>query len=301
VASKSNRQRKLERARAERRLARRAEQARRKRQVQAAIGGALALILVALGTTWLLGGFDAEPEPVALPSCTWTAKDPSTPGLTDTGLPPSSGEARTGTDVLTIATDAGDLTASLDLSSVPCTASSLRYLGVKGYYDGVACSRLDTTAKLLTCGDPAGDGTGTPGYQFPLESQATVALGTAPPPSAAPDAASPSPSPVPSYYTKGMIVMANHQGANAGQFYIVYDDGSDLAAGYTIVGSITSGLDLVSAVAAEGVADGSAAGKPKKALTIKQLYVGAAPTAPPSTSSSASASESASPSPSASS
>ena len=41
MASKSNRQRQLERARAERRLARRAEQQRRRRQVQAAIGGAV--------------------------------------------------------------------------------------------------------------------------------------------------------------------------------------------------------------------------------------------------------------------
>jgi len=113
VASKSNRQRKLERARAERRLARRAEQQRRKRQVQAAIGGAVALIVIALGTTWLLGGFSSKPEPVALPSCTWTPKDLTTEsGVTDTGTPPTSGEQRTGTEMLTIKTNLGDIQAS---------------------------------------------------------------------------------------------------------------------------------------------------------------------------------------------
>jgi peptidyl-prolyl cis-trans isomerase B (cyclophilin B) len=283
VASKSNRQRQLERARAERRLARRAEQQRRRRQVQAAIGGAVALIVVAVGSAWLLGAFDSKPEPVALPTCTWTVKDPKTPGITETGVPPDTGEPRQGSEVLTIKTDLGAITASMDLSKVPCTAASLKFLGSKGYYDGVACNHLDTTSKVLTCGDPAGDGTGTPSYQFPDENLPTGPVGTAAPlasasPSASPD---PSASAVPSYYSRGTIVMAN-QGANAngGQFFIVYGDGSDLKGEYSIVGTVTSGLDLVEGVAAAGVeGDGAAAtaGKPKKPITIQQLYVGEAP------------------------
>jgi len=307
VASKSNRQRQLERARAERRLAKRAEQQRRKRQVQAAIGGAVALIVIAFGTTWLLGGFDSKAEPVALPTCTWTVKDPSTPGMTETGVPPDSGEPRSGSDVLTIKTDQGDITAAMDLSKVPCTAASLKFLGGKGYYDGVSCNRLDTTSRLLSCGDPAGDGTGTPSYQYPDENLPTEPIGTAAPLPGADPSASPNPSPseIPSYYGKGTIVMAN-QGANAngGQFYIVYGDGSDLTGEYSVVGTVTSGLDIIEGVAAAGAKDDAgataAAGKPKKPITIQQLYVGDAPTTSASPSPSASPSESPSATPSAS-
>jgi peptidyl-prolyl cis-trans isomerase B (cyclophilin B) len=299
VASKSNRQRQLERARAERRLAKRAEQQRRKRQVQAAIGGAVALIVVAVGSAWLLGAFDSKPAPVTLPTCTWTVKDPNTPGMTETGVPPDTGEARTGSEVLTIKTDLGDITAAMDLSKVPCTAASLKFLGSKGYYDGVACNHLDTTAMLLTCGDPAGNGTGTPSYQFPDENVPTAPIGTAAPLASASASASPEPSPsaIPSYYSKGTVVMAN-QGVNAngGQFYIVYGDGSDLKGEYSIVGTVTSGLDIVDTVAAAGAQDDAgataAAGKPKKPITIQQLYVGeapasASPSVSPSTTSSA--------------
>lgn len=310
MASKSNRQRQLERARAERRLAKRAEQQRRKRQVQAAIGGAVALIVIAVGTTWLLGGFDSKPEPVALPSCTWTAKDPSTQGLTETGVPPQSGEARSGSEVLTIKTDQGDITASMDLSKVPCTAASLKFLGSKGYYDGVACSRLDTTSMLLACGDRAGDGTGTPSYQYPDENVPTEPIGTAAPLPSASASASPDPSPseIPSYYGKGTIVLANQgRNANGGQFYIIYGDGSNLPADYSVVGTVTSGLEIIQGVAAAGALDDAgataAAGKPKKPITIQQLYVGDAPPTPstsPSTSAAASPSGSPSATPSAS-
>jgi peptidyl-prolyl cis-trans isomerase B (cyclophilin B) len=298
VASKSNRQRQLERARAERRLARRAEQQRRRRQVQAVIGGAVALIVVAFGSAWLLGAFDSKPSPVTLPTCTWTVKDPNTPGMTETGVPPDTGEPREGSEVLTIKTDLGDITAAMDLSRVPCTAASLKFLGTKGYYDGVSCNRLDTTSMLLTCGDPAGNGTGTPSYQFPDENLPTAPIGTAAPlPSSDPSASpNPSPSAIPSYYGRGTIVMANlGANANGGQFYIVYGDGSDLKGEYSIVGTVTSGLDIVETVAAAGAQDDAgaavAAGKPKKPITIQQLYVGEAPaSASPSVSPSATSS-----------
>lgn len=302
MASKSNRQRKLERARAERRLARRAEQTRRKRQVQAAIGGAVALIVIALGTTWLLGGFSSKPEPVTLPSCTWTPKVATTDsGVTDRGTPPTSGEARTGTETLTIKTNLGDIQASMDLTRVPCTAASMKFLGASGYYDGVNCGHLDTESMLLGCGDPKGDGTGSPSYQFPSEDVPTVAVGTAAPlpSSSASPAASPSPSasasaePTPSYYNKGMIVLANTgPNANGGQFYIVYGDGSDLKPEYSIIGTVVSGLDLVETVAAAGAVDANGApapaGKPAKTMTIEQLFVGAPPSPSPSASGSAS-------------
>jgi peptidyl-prolyl cis-trans isomerase B (cyclophilin B) len=306
VASKSNRQRRLERARAERRLARLAERTRRRRQVQAAIGGVFALVLIGVSTAFLLGAFSGKPaQNTTLPSCTWTAKDVTTnSGIVDTGLPPTSGEPRTGTETMTIKTDLGDITVDMDLTKVPCTAASMKYLGTKGYYDGVACNKLDTANLTLLCGDPQGNGSGTPGYQFPDEDLPTAPIGTAAAPSPAASAsasASPaaSPSPLPSYYGKGTVVMANTgPNANGGQFFIVYGDGSGLGNQYSVVGTVTAGLDLVESVGAAGAVDANGAptatGKPKKTMTIQQLYVGEPPSASPSPSTSPSPGASAS-------
>jgi peptidyl-prolyl cis-trans isomerase B (cyclophilin B) len=270
----------MERARTERRMARRAEHVRRKRQVQAGIGGALALILLALGTTWLLGGFDSKPAETQLATCTWTQKDATAgSGVTATGLPPTSGEPRTGVQLIRIQTPEGEIQAAVDLARVPCAAASTKFLGDQGYYDGTVCTVLDTNHQTLTCGDREGTGLGSPEYQFPVEGKPTEPVGTAAP---APSAASPSPgsspSVVPSYYAKGTIVLNTlDQNANGGQFSIVYGDGSDLPAEYTPLGTITSGMEIVEAIAAAGAVDATnapaAVGKPAKDLKIDKLFV----------------------------
>ena len=66
-------------------------------------------------------------------------------------------------------------------------------------------------------------------------------------------------------------------GTNGGQFYIVYGDGTSLSPAYTVVGTVTKGLDIVTAVAAAGAKDdtGAAAktGKPNQDLTITGVTV----------------------------
>ncbi len=61
------------------------------------------------------------------------------------------------------------------------------------------------------------------------------------------------------------------------QFFIVYKD-TDLPADYTVVGKVTSGLNVVQQVAAGGAVDtsGKAAtdGAPKNKITISTLRVG---------------------------
>lgn len=301
MASKSSRQRKLERVRAERRLARQAERQRRKRQTQAGIGVVLAVLLITLGVVYFAGGFDGKQTPtVASGTCTWTLKDPKTnPNVIDTGNPPTSGELRDGVEDMTITTNAGVITARIDLTKAPCTAASFAYLGEKNYFNGSTCHRLNTEAKTLTCGDPKSDGSGEPSYQFADEDLPTTALvdPSAPAtPSTAPSASASSP-PVTTYYAKGTIVMVNTgAGTNGSQFSIVYGDGSNLSPAYSIVGVITSGLDVVEKIAAAGAnKDGKPAteGKPNTNLTIEQLSVGSTP---PSASASAPASASATPS-----
>lgn len=277
MASRSSRQRKLERARAERRLARQAQRARRKRQTQAGIGAALALILIVLGTTWLLGGFDSKPqEAAAPPSCTWVPKDAATnPDIIDSGTPPASGELRSGFETMSIKTNLGDIEAVIDLSKAPCAAASFKYLGDKGFFASSKCHRLNVDAKTLTCGDPKSTGVGGPSYQFADEN-----LPTAPIPAATTDAASPAPTATTpaSYYAKGSIVMVNTgANTNGSQFSIVYGDGSNLTAAYTLVGTITKGLDLIENAVKAGAVDAAgkptSEGKPVTDVTIQQLTI----------------------------
>ena len=280
MASRSSRQRKLERARAERRLARQAQRARRKRQTQAGIGAAFALILIVLGTTWLLGGFDSSPAtPAAAPSCGWTAKDPATnPDVTSTGTPPATGELRSGFDTMTIVTNLGEIDAVIDLSKAPCAAESFKFLGEKNFFANSKCHRLSTQAKTLTCGDPKGTGAGGPSYQFNdenLPQQPLTAATPAPTPTGTPTA-TPTSSGV--YYAKGTLVMVNTgANTNGSQFSIVYDDGSNLSPAYSVVGTVTKGLDLIENAAKAGAVDTSGKvaveGKPATDVTITKLTV----------------------------
>jgi peptidyl-prolyl cis-trans isomerase B (cyclophilin B) len=292
VASKRDRLRRLERAKAERRIARQAAAQRRKRQVQAGIGASLALVLIVVGTIWLLGGFDPEPRPtIASGDCTWKLLDPAIdPAIVDTGHPPTALERREGTETMTIQTTLGEITAELDLAKAPCTALSFQYLAEKKFFDGTTCHRLSTTDNLLQCGAPDPTGAGGPSYQFDSENmpvEPTATAGPSPSPTASPTgSATTSPSAAPrDYYPKGTIALANSgAGTNSSHFYIFYNDSSTLGPAYSIAGRVTKGLEIVETLAKGGAIDSTGAdvedGKPKTPIVIQTLLVGPPP-APP--------------------
>ena len=120
---------------------------------------------------------------------------------------------------------------------------------------------------------------------------ASASRGASPSPSASASSAS-----AQVLYPAGSIATAN-QGAdgNGSQFFIFYKD-SPMPPTYTLFGTVTAGLDIVSQVAAAGddgafANDEGAGGHPKKEITIQTLTVGPA--------SSSSAAPSATPTPSA--
>ena len=70
-----------------------------------------------------------------------------------------------------------------------------------------------------------------------------------------------------------MARTGNNAYGNGTQFFIVYKDTvipADSAGGYTIVGKVTSGLDVVTKIAAAGIKKGESAtdGAPAEAVTI---------------------------------
>lgn len=188
----------------------------------------------------------------AKPSGTSSSSSP-TPSASGLALPPSSlAGDRTWTGTLTI--NGIPLDVSLDGAKAPQAVSSTVSLTQQKFYDGLSCHRLTSGGfYVLQCGDPNGDGTGGPGYSYgPIEN-----------------------APADNVYKAGTIAMAR-QGKKAdsqgSQFFIVYKDttiSADEAGGYTVIGEVTSGLDmLVSEVADKGIQGGGIDGKPVVTTTI---------------------------------
>ncbi|CAB4960588.1 unannotated protein [freshwater metagenome] len=157
---------------------------------------------------------------------------------------------------ITLVTNCGPITIETLPDAAPLTVASEVFLTEQGYYDKTRCHRLTTAGILvLQCGDPAGDGTGGPGYSvldenLPAEGSAN--------------------------YPAGTVAMANAGPGTAGsQFFIVYGDTS-LPSGYTIWGTVTEGLDLVQQIAALGVEGGGSDGPPVQPVVIESASVSAA-------------------------
>jgi peptidyl-prolyl cis-trans isomerase B (cyclophilin B) len=272
VGSKSNRARRLERARAERRMARLAAAQRRRRRIQAAIGGVLALTVLVLGVSYLLGAFkkDEPEEQITLPTCTWTSRL-VTEGVEDVGQPPDDPPIF-GSRTVEIETNRGTIEAVIDIASARCAAASFEYLAGIEFYNDTRCHKLDTTLYTLTCGSKNGTDNSSVSYQFPTEGLPRPVLGTVSPAPTDPAADTSS------YYLRGAVVMTNvDTNAVGSQFMIVYQDGTGLPNEYTQVATITSGLEIIEQIAAAGAVDENgepaAVGNPVEDLTITAIRV----------------------------
>ena len=212
------------------------------------------VVVLALATAAQLFYFSGGPgtpeaEPTATPTPTATP-----PAGENQGDVPSAdiAEDRTWTGTLTL--NDIPLGIELDGAAAPQAVSSEISLIQSGFYDGTSCHRLTReNIWVLQCGDPAGDGTGGPGYSYgPVEN-----------------------APADNVYPAGTIAMARQQQngySHGSQFFIVYEDTTltpDEAGGYTVVGRVTSGLDeLASGVTDAGTADGGTDGAPAVPVTI---------------------------------
>ena len=87
--------------------------------------------------------------------------------------PPRTGKMPTDPAQVSVsmATNQGNIGLMLANNESPCTVNSFASLVGQKYFDNTKCHRLTTspTWRVLQCGDPKGDGTGGPGYQFANE------------------------------------------------------------------------------------------------------------------------------------
>ncbi|HEY7272546.1 MAG TPA: peptidylprolyl isomerase [Actinoplanes sp.] len=274
MSSIKDRQRAAARARLEREMAERAAAAKKRRQRQAIIGSAIAVVIIAGGAIWLVTKLSAGDDktaasgpPAGTVACTWTPEDASSGAkVVNVGTPPANAP-NTGTATLTMTTNLGAITATVDRAKAPCTAAAFTYLSSKKFWDGTKCHRLVTEGiKVLQCGDPSAkgkgyrptDGTGGPSFRYAEENLPT---GKNP------------------AYPSGTIAMAKTQapGSTGSQFFIVYGD-TQLDPSYTVLGTVTKGMDIVQTVAKAGTdnANGKGDGHPKKEVDIKTLTMTAA-------------------------
>jgi cyclophilin family peptidyl-prolyl cis-trans isomerase len=140
-----------------------------------------------------------------------------------------AGETRT----VTIRTSKGDIVIQVKADLAPIATGNFVALATCHFYDGLVFHRTaaleDGTPFVIQGGDPAGNGSGGPGYTIADD-------------------------PVTTAYQRGTVAMARTQAAHSegSQFFIVL---SDDAAGpltsantYAILGSVTSGMDVADAI-----------------------------------------------------
>lgn len=253
VASTRQRQRSQQARKAEQQAQRQAAKRAHKQRLAALIAGVTVLALVgAFVIAALVGnsGSDTAATDGGCPAGVEEARD--TYELAD----PSVAQDRTWTVTLQACADGteSDIVLELDGKKAPQAVASFVTLAEGGYFDGTGCHRLVTQGiYVLQCGDPTFTGSGSPGYSFgPVEN-----------------------APKDDVYPAGTVAMAR-RGDDAesmgSQFFLVYEEStipSDSAGGYTVFGTITSGLDTVQAVADAGTAGGAPDGEPVDPVTIE--------------------------------
>ncbi|MBO3087230.1 peptidylprolyl isomerase [Cellulomonas dongxiuzhuiae] len=257
----SKREREYERRRYEKLHARQLQAQRAHQQRMRVIaGGVVAVLALAVGVVAVinLSGDDGpsaasstdDPAATAAPAATFPAR------TGNGGVLPEASLAENRTWTGTIATSAGAVGIELDGAAAPQAVANFVTLAGEGYFDGTICHRLVPEGiYVLQCGDPTATGTGGPGYTWgPIEN-----------------------APSDDMYPAGTIAMARVGGDAASmgsQFFLVYEDSqipSDTAGGYTVFGHITSGLDVLKAIADAGTQDGSE--RPVTDVTIEGVEI----------------------------
>ena len=176
----------------------------------------------------------ASAPPASASASSGGASSASCPTSQPAALP--AGQTRT----VTIVTDLGRIAIKVEADLSPIAAGNFVALADCGFYDGVVFHRVvpsfviqggDGQFGRATAIDPARIGQGGPGYTIKDE-------------------------PVTATYRRGVVAMARtpDPDTQGSQFFIVLDDSAvtslAMANNYAIVGTVSSGMDVVDAIAA---------------------------------------------------
>lgn len=125
----------------------------------------------------------------------------------------------------TMVTSKGTIELSLDAKAAPVTVNNFVFLAREKYYDGLTFHRVEP-GFVIQGGDPAGNGTGGPGYSIPDEASGLK-------------------------HVDGALAMAKSSAPNSAgsQFYITLGPQADLDGRYTVFGAVTEGKNVASLIA----------------------------------------------------
>lgn len=123
-----------------------------------------------------------------------------------------------------LVTTAGDIKIKLNAAQTPITVNNFVSLAKKEFYNNTIFHRV-IKGFMIQGGDPKGDGTGGPGYQFDDEK-------------------------FEGEYTRGTVAMANSgPNTNGSQFFIMHADNTSMPKNYVIFGQVVEGMETVDAIA----------------------------------------------------
>lgn len=246
--------------------------AKRRRDVTLGVIGAVAgIALLIVGIAMFTG--DDDPAATATPSSTATTSSsvssgekgepqqtgsvtplvqPSAEVACGAAVPETAGEAKPQYDrapkpsailedgvdyTATVRTSCGTFTIDLLEEQAPKAVASFVFLTEEGFFDGLTFHRV-VPAFVIQGGDPAGNGSGGPGYAFGDEFDPELRFDHA-----------------------GVVAMANSGPAtNGSQWFVVLGDdaATHLNDVHTIFGDVTDGLDVVQEIGTvEPLPDGS--------------------------------------------
>ena len=128
----------------------------------------------------------------------------------------------------TIVTDKGNIVAEL-YQDTPGGTNNFVTLAQNGFYDGLTFHRVEP-GFVIQGGDPAGDGSGGPGYTIPAE--------------------------INHLHTKGALAWARtgdqinpEKNSSGSQFYVTLDATPFLDGGYSVFGQVIEGMDVAEKIA----------------------------------------------------
>ncbi len=120
--------------------------------------------------------------------------------------------------------DYGEIVVRMHKEEIPNNVANIVKLTNEGFYNGLTFHRI-IKGFMIQGGCPRGDGTGSPGYRIDDEISSKLT------------------------HLKGTLAMANSgPNTNGSQFYICLEPQPRLDGGYTIIGEVIKGMDLVTRI-----------------------------------------------------
>ena len=152
--------------------------------------------------------------------------------------------------MITLETNFGEIQIETYDADAPKTVDNFITLARKGFYNNLIFHRI-IKGFMIQGGDPEGNGTGGPGYQFE-------------------DELNPNTTSYKAGYKKGVVAMANAgPNTNGSQFFIMLED-YPLPNNYTIFGKVVKGQEVVDKI---GQVKTGTNDRPLDPIVIKKVMV----------------------------